>query len=98
MDGEMTSKIIKQSAVRPSERFDYIISGDNNNNNNNNNNIISTLRSDICAKAFGLNGITITPQEVPALILPQVIIISIVDFVVYCLLLYLQLLLLLLRF
>lgn len=67
MDGDMTSKIIKQAAVRPAERFEYITAGDGNGGEG----IVHSLRGDVCATAFGLGGLSAIPQEVPAMILPQ---------------------------
>lgn len=62
----MAGVLIKQSAVRPLERVQYIAAGDSGGDS-----IVKKLISDPCAHAFGLKGLSNQPHEAPALVLPQ---------------------------
>jgi len=64
-DPDVSSKHIRYSAVRPDERMKFIF------DTTSPDNIVSVLKSDVTAKAFGLGNISDTPMSVGASLLPS---------------------------
>eukprot|EP01039_Chlorochromonas_danica_P004141 gene4141-4546_t len=65
-DPEIVSRIIRYAAVRPEERFQAITAGDSNSSS-----IVSVLRGDATAQAFGVASIELQPLTSSAVLLPQ---------------------------
>lgn len=63
--GDMTAQLIRFAAVRPDERYNYISDPTDNST------VVSVLRTDSTAAAFGVNKIASEPMACMATLLPQ---------------------------